>query len=149
MKLILVRHAESLKNAGMWRKGLKNGLSQDGEKQAKELAKRLKDIKIDCVYCSPTIRCRQTLEEILKIRDDEMPIHLSKLIDQKRVDEDLDFFEKKINLFLDDLKYDHSDDEVVMVISHLLTLGVVLDLLKQKARMLENGEVVEIEFKKN
>lgn len=149
MKLILIRHAESLKNAGIWRKGLKNGLSQDGEKQAKELAVRLKNEKIDCVYCSPTVRCRQTLEEILKIRDDEMPIHMSKLISQKRVDEDLDFFGKKINLFLDDLKYDHNDNEVVMVISHLLTLGVVLNLLKEKVRMLENGEAVEVELKKN
>src|SRR3989339_1804616 len=98
MKIILVRHAESLKNAGLWQRGTKNRLSQNGEKQAKELAEKLKNRKIDCIYCSPTIRCKQTLEEILKIRDDEMLIHLSKLIDQKRIDEDMDFFQKKVGL---------------------------------------------------
>jgi probable phosphoglycerate mutase len=149
MKIILVRHAESLKNAGLWRRGIKNRLSQNGEKQAKELAEKLKNINIDCIYCSPTIRCKQTLEEILKIRDDEMLIHLSKLIDQKRIDEDMEFFQKKIGLFLDDLKYDHSEEDVVLVISHMMTLGTLLSLLKKETRILENGEIVEIEVKKD
>ena len=149
MKIILVRHAESLKNAGLWQRGTKNRLSQNGEKQAKELAEKLKKRKIDCIYCSPTIRCKQTLEEILKIRDDEMLIHLSKLIDQKRIDEDMDFFQKKVGLFLDDLKYDHSEEDVVLVISHMMTLGTMLNLLKKESRILENGEIVEIEVKKD
>jgi len=149
MKIILVRHAESLKNAGLWQRGTKNRLSQNGEKQAKELAEKLKNRKIDCIYCSPTIRCKQTLEEILKIRDDEMLIHLSKLIDQKRIDEDMDFFQKKVGLFLDDLKYDHSEEDVVLVISHMMTLGTMLNLLKKESRILENGEIVEIEVKKD
>ena len=149
MKIILVRHAESLKNAGLWQRGTKNRLSQNGEKQAKELAEKLKNRKIDCIYCSPTIRCKQTLEEILKIRDDEMLIHLSKLIDQKRIDENMDFFQKKVGLFLDDLKYDHSEEDVVLVISHMMTLGTMLNLLKKESRILENGEIVEIEVKKD
>ena len=149
MKIILVRHAESLKNAGLWQRGTKNRLSQNGEKQAKELAEKLKNRKIDCIYCSPTIRCKQTLEEILKIRDDEMLIHLSKLIDQKRIDEDMDFFQKKVGLFLDDLKYDHNEEDVVLVISHMMTLGTMLNLLKKESRILENGEIVEIEVKKD
>jgi len=89
------------------------------------------------------------LEEILKIRDDEMLIHLSKLIDQKRIDEDMDFFQKKVGLFLDDLKYDHSEEDVVLVISHMMTLGTMLNLLKKESRILENGEIVEIEVKKD
>ncbi|HAP37381.1 hypothetical protein A2574_03605 [Candidatus Shapirobacteria bacterium RIFOXYD1_FULL_38_32] len=149
MKIILVRHAESLKNAGLWQRGTKNRLSQNGEKQAKELAEKLKNRKIDCIYCSPTIRCKQTLEEILKIRDDEMLIHLSKLIDQKRIDENMDFFQKKVGLFLDDLKYDHNEEDVVLVISHMMTLGTMLNLLKKESRILENGEIVEIEVKKD
>ena len=149
MKIILVRHAESLKNAGLWQRGTKNRLSQNGEKQAKELAEKLKNRKIDCIYCSPTIRCKQTLEEILKIRDDEILIHLSKLIDQKRIDENMDFFQKKVGLFLDDLKYDHNEEDVVLVISHMMTLGTMLNLLKKESRILENGEIVEIEVKKD
>ena len=37
-------------------------LNQNGIAQAKELAKNIKDIKFDKVYCSPLTRTRQTCD---------------------------------------------------------------------------------------
>ena len=41
-------------------------LKEKGFEQAKETAKNLKDIKFDICFCSPLLRTRQTLDEIIK-----------------------------------------------------------------------------------
>ncbi len=41
-------------------------LNEKGFEQAKETAKNLKDIKFDICFCSPLLRTRQTLDEIIK-----------------------------------------------------------------------------------
>ena len=41
-------------------------LNEIGIMQAKEVAVELKDVKFDVCYCSPLVRTRQTLDEILK-----------------------------------------------------------------------------------
>ena len=45
-------------------------LNSTGIKQAKETAKKLKDKHFDICYCSPMLRTRQTLNEILKYHND-------------------------------------------------------------------------------
>ena len=40
-------------------------LNENGVNQAKEIAKELKEIKFDVCYCSPLLRARQTLKEML------------------------------------------------------------------------------------
>ena len=63
MKITLVRHGEVVEEY----KGKYNGhndiaLSQNGKKQAKELAKKLTERKFDAIYCSDLRRARETLE---------------------------------------------------------------------------------------
>lgn len=41
-------------------------LNERGFEQAKETADKLKDVEFDICYCSPLLRTRQTLDEILK-----------------------------------------------------------------------------------
>lgn len=41
-------------------------LNEKGFSQAKETAEKLKDIKFDICFCSPLLRTRQTLDEIIK-----------------------------------------------------------------------------------
>lgn len=45
-------------------------LNEKGFEQAKETALELKDVKFDICFCSPLIRTRQTLNEILKYHED-------------------------------------------------------------------------------
>lgn len=44
-------------------------LSLDGLVQAERLGERLKDLKVDALYCSPILRCRQTAERIAAHHD--------------------------------------------------------------------------------
>ena len=61
MKLYVVRHGQTEINV----KGQINGhndigLNEKGIKQAKEAGKKVKDLKIDLVFCSPIKRTRET-----------------------------------------------------------------------------------------
>ena len=63
MKIYLVRHAEVIeKYQGKYNGHIDIALSQNGKKQAKELAKKLKHIKFDKIYCSDLLRAKETLK---------------------------------------------------------------------------------------
>ena len=67
MKLILTRHGETEENKlGIMQGHLPGTLSKEGIEQAKKLAVRLKDEKIDAIYCSDLTRAVTTSKEILK-----------------------------------------------------------------------------------
>lgn len=82
MKLILVRHGETFANE----KGIACGwynsrLNKVGLEQAKKLASRLYKEKIDIIFCSDLIRCRQTIKPYLeKIKKE---IHYTKLLRER------------------------------------------------------------------
>lgn len=82
MKLFIIRHGESEANA----KGIHQGqridtsLSKLGRSQAKKLAKRLKNEKIEVIYTSDLKRAKETAEEINKF-------HQVKLISDRRLRE--------------------------------------------------------------
>jgi len=68
MKLILTRHGETIEN----KKGIIQGhsygrLSKEGILQAKRLAQRLKNEKIDCIYSSDLNRAKDTAKEVAKL----------------------------------------------------------------------------------
>ena len=66
-KLILIRHGETHANAGKIVQGhLNSQLNEKGIEQAKKLALRLKDEKIDLCYSSDLDRCLDTAKEIVK-----------------------------------------------------------------------------------
>lgn len=67
MKLYLVRHGESDANKLHLHNTPETKLTEEGILQAKALAKRLKDIKIDFIYSSSHKRTVQTAEEISKV----------------------------------------------------------------------------------
>lgn len=67
MKLFLIRHAESIWNKEQRIQGRKDpGLSKNGIRQAKALAKRLKKERIQIIYASGLKRCAQTAKVISK-----------------------------------------------------------------------------------
>jgi broad specificity phosphatase PhoE len=67
MRLILVRHGETEENVAKINQGHMPGkLTKQGIEQAKKLALRLKDEKIDKIFVSDLKRCVDTAAEIIK-----------------------------------------------------------------------------------
>lgn len=144
MRLLLVRHGESARNRGYRVSDEENNLTSEGVGQVIELAKVLAKKNIDAIYCSPTARCKRTLEEILRDRKNGVVIHFSKLIGPKLRKESLEQFKRRIERFIDDLKYDHRNKETVLIISHQLPLGMMVYVIEKKEKIFENGELFEI-----
>ncbi len=71
MKVLLIRHGESIGNAMGIHQGQKNDfpLNEMGKKQANFLKKRLEDVKIDAVYSSDLVRANETAEFISQPRN--------------------------------------------------------------------------------
>ena len=139
MKLILVRHGETFEG----------DLTIKGAKQAVAAGELLFDKKINAMYCSVAERCKQTMEEILRNRSDDMALHMSSLLAPKMKSENYEHLKNRVTLFLDDLKYDHEDSETVVIVSHQLVLAMMILQLTGKTKKLEYGEVEEIEYKKD
>lgn len=67
MKLILVRHGETIENKAHITQGhLNSQLTKNGLSQAKKVARRLSQENIDIAYSSDLDRCIHTAREILK-----------------------------------------------------------------------------------
>lgn len=71
MKLIITRHGETEENKlGMLQGHLPGKLTKEGIEQAKKLALRLKNEKIDAIYSSDLARASDTAKEIAKFHPD-------------------------------------------------------------------------------
>lgn len=78
MRLILTRHGETEENiAGIMQGHLPGKLSKDGIEQAKKLALRLKNEKIDYIFSSDLARAADTAKEIAKYHIG-VPVHFVK-----------------------------------------------------------------------
>ena len=74
MKLYLIRHGFAYHNLGFEQVGEKAfddpkymdaHLTPIGEKQARDAGKKLVNVKFNRIYCSPLVRCIQTLDNLL------------------------------------------------------------------------------------
>ena len=162
MKLILIRHGQSVANANKSVQGREEGkLTEKGVNQAKEAGKFLKEnYKIDMVFCSPLARCVETLENILDQYPIEGEMLMSKLLEERdfgeysgtpenMIDweqvnmdnktneeigmESLEDLKKRVNLFLEDLKMEEPQ-KTVLVISHNEILKEMLTKLTNSKR---------------
>ena len=71
MKLILVRHAESVANAAQRNEGWEQSpLTEHGREQAQRLAARLARERIDIIYASDLRRVQETLAPLRRLRPD-------------------------------------------------------------------------------
>ena len=79
MRLIIVRHGETIENAAKIVQGQAEGMLNDmGKKQAKRLCDRLLKEPIDVIYCSDLKRCKDTIAPYLKQR--KIPVHYTKAL---------------------------------------------------------------------
>ncbi len=72
MKIYFVRHGQTEWNIKRIFQGIKNSpLTNEGREQAKKLGEKLKDKKFTHLYSSPLGRAKETLELIIKNREDK------------------------------------------------------------------------------
>jgi broad specificity phosphatase PhoE len=177
MKLILVRHGETEDNVKRIFQGKIGGkLTQKGIEQSRHVAKHLKEEhKIDMVFCSPLDRCVETLETILAEYPIEGEIIMSKLIEERDLGEyagmeyemidwedvnqdnkinremgveSLADMEKRVNLFLEDLKLE-KNDQTVLIVSHSGPIKIMINKLTGKnveEIEIENSSIAEFDF---
>jgi probable phosphoglycerate mutase len=178
MKLILARHGETIANAKQILIGKSDSkLTQKGIQQAKELGKHLKEHhKVNMVFCSPLNRCVETLNHVLAEYPIEGEIFMSKLLEERdfgeytglehylvnweeinRIDkmneemgvESILELEKRINLFLEDLKLENSDS-TVLVVSHAGPIKMMINKLTGKSYdeiEVDNATAIEFDYK--
>jgi len=85
MKLILTRHGETIENKnGIIQGQLSGSLSELGKLQAKKLAQRLKNEKIDAIYSSDLARAADTTKEIAKFHPNT-PVHFVKELRERNL----------------------------------------------------------------
>ena len=66
--LLLVRHADAGDKRTWTGPDMLRPLSPDGHLQAEGLVVRLEDYPVERILCSPTLRCRQTVEPLARDR---------------------------------------------------------------------------------
>ncbi len=158
MKLTLVRHAEVEKKYLNKYNGHNDiSLSQDGEKQAKELCQKLNKLEFDAVYCSDLRRTRETIKyyknknKIIytdKLREKSWGKHeglsFEEIINQKEIKykdflqwiealdgEDYTLYIQRIERFF--LEYLPSlNKENILIITHAGVIRVLQSILHQK-----------------
>jgi len=161
MKLIFVRHGETDANVGGILQGkLESTLTEKGEKQSREVGKKLKEKypKIDLVFCSPLKRTVETLNTILEEYPIECEVLMSNLIEERGFGEyegtedylidweeinkdnpenrkmgveSVDKMIKRCELFLEDLKLEEGK-ETILIVSHAGPIRIMLDRIADK-----------------
>jgi len=177
MKLILVRHGETDANKnGIVQGKDDNKLNETGIIQAKNAGKELKEkYKIDMVFCSPIVRCVETLNNILEEYPIEGSIFMSKLIEERdfgeysgtesktidwnKVDQDnkinkelgvesIKSLQKRSWLFLEDLKLE-DENSTILVVSHHGPIRMMINKLTGQnvdKIIVNNGQIMEFDF---
>ena len=89
MKLVLIRHGESIWNKENRFTGWTDvPLSQEGIESAKEASEKFIGLKIDKVYTSPLIRNRETVSLILKnLGEENLPVVVDRALDERNYGE--------------------------------------------------------------
>jgi 2,3-bisphosphoglycerate-dependent phosphoglycerate mutase len=82
--LVLVRHGKSEWNEkGLWTGWRDIPLAPKGFEEAKATGESLKDLHFDHAYTSALIRAQQTLEEILKVTNQNPPITKDEALNER------------------------------------------------------------------
>jgi len=163
MKIILTRHGRTIENDKKILQGhMQTGLSAEGIGQAKKLARRLKDEKIDIIYSSDLKRAADTAKEIVKYHKN-IPIYFTeelrernlgslqgmktKSVNWKKIPRDVETLaavKKRMKRFLAKIHKKHPKKNVLLV-SHGGTGRALLTVIKK----IPTRKVFEIPKMKN
>ena len=140
--IYFVRHGQTYDNANKILQG-DGPLNELGVSQAKNAGILLKDIKFDICFCSPMLRTRQTLDQIIVYHENLKVIYDERLIERKYGDvvgrkydtvvnldkrwyastkyenniETIDEIYDRVASFYDDIKEEYKD-KTVLIVSH-------------------------------
>ncbi len=175
MKVIIVRHAQTSENlkGGDAARDSEALLTEEGVLQAKKLGQHLKDHRITHAYTSPQKRAVHTAEEILAYHVDAKIDHVDDLREQNlgklsglpkntirelhkqtglpfadfRPEEGESYgdVQKRATGFLHQLLHKHKEDDVILIVSHGGTLGVLLLHILEKEITEENYRATKSE----
>jgi broad specificity phosphatase PhoE len=147
MKLIIVRHGETMENVNNISMGHIDGtLTTLGQSQVEKLGQRLKDEKIDFIYCSDLGRNKDTLKEIAEfhqhvpvvydplLRERSKGIYeglpktvlaevrektgMSKFDYRPEGGENFHDVKERVDKFINELFKKHSDSETILLVTH-------------------------------
>lgn len=146
MKLIVIRHGETIENSSGIIQGQRHGkLSKKGIGQAEKLGEELKNTKIDFMYSSDLGRTKETIERVLKYHPDVPVIydplirerHYGEFEGKKKVDvvkslgrkariaifkpeggENTVQFRERVEKFLVYLNQNHQANETILICTH-------------------------------
>ena len=149
MRLILIRHGETEENQkGILQGHLDGSLTKSGKEQAKKVAKRLKEEKIDAIFSSDLGRASDTAREIAKYHPD-VPIEFVEELREKnqgsltgkfikdidwskpRDTEKKELMAKRAKIILD-RAYKEYRDKTVLFVSHGGLIRVLTALIMNK-----------------
>lgn len=174
MKLIIVRHGQTEENLEHIMMGHMPGkLTKEGIEQAKKLALRLKDEKIDEIYSSDLKRAKDTTKEIVKYHP-KIKVHFTKRlretdfgsitgiklqdVDWKNLPKDVEtlnhLYERGKNFFKK--VYSMHKNEVVLFVCHGAIKGAIIGAILDKgpdyikgSASIENASVSIFEIKED
>lgn len=84
MKLYIVRHGQSKRNTGL-ESSMDSELTDLGKEQSKRLGKYFSTKDIDYVFCSPMIRARQTLGQVIPYLKKPVKIKYTKGLSERKL----------------------------------------------------------------
>lgn len=124
MILYLIRHGESIANKDGLDQSSGTTLSKCGKEQAKNIAKRLKNVEIDFIYSSTHLRTRQTAETISK--KIKKPIeYWGDLVEADSSTEDFNNLNQRAKKILENLIFRHKNQPVLCV-SHASMIEAII-----------------------
>lgn len=148
MKLVIVRHGNTLENTANIAQGQTDGtLSEQGLKENESLALQVKDHSFSCIYSSPLGRAWQTATAIHQYHPDTALIAEDRLMERHLgilqgkpypiPYAEADVYEgmetavsmaERLNEFLQEIKQKHKD-ETIVVVSHGYLIKVLLSIV--------------------
>lgn len=173
MKLIMIRHGITLENLENVVQGHELGtLSEEGVRQAKEVAKSLSKYRIDLIYSSDLKRTKDTTKEIAlyhrnipinyveELREIDageyvgmkMPEGKHLLDYEVKGGETLSQLQNRVGRFLSKMTKEHQG-KTVLLVTHGITVRAIFNYLERKdpetirnTKSLKNTEIVVIEL---
>lgn len=155
MRLILTRHGETIENTeGILQGHLPGRLSEKGEEQARKLATRLKNEKIDCIYSSDLARASDTAREIAKYHS--CPVHFIKELREQNLgslsgkkEKDVDYRNNKdgeslrelimrAEKLLEVVKKKHQDSIILFIGHSGINRALIVNIMKKNPEEFHN-----------
>ena len=167
MKLLLIRHAKTKFNElGLIQGQYDSELSSYGIEKTKEF-KRTFNRKYDYCYASPLKRTKYTAKLITGngniIYDDRLmetsfgklektkltEEKLKRFIEGKNIPEGAETREdvvRRVEAFLSDLKANHKNDDVILIVTHGGVIRIIQEMYNDKSHEVKNLEIFELDI---